>query len=263
MKGSKIMKKLLTLLTVALLATVAMTGCADTKTDNKDVNDVKKDVQNEEQQNNDDNKADADDIVVMSYDEYVATEIDSPVTIEAYVQGKQSWWDNKATLYTQDENGAYFVYDAQCSEDTYNLLETGTKIRISGYKITWEGEVEISDATIEVIDNADTFVATPFDATELLGKDELIDYQNRLVSFKGMTVEDISFKNDGGDDIYVTLSKDGQTYDFCVEYYLTDTETEVYKTVSALEKGTVIDVTGFLYWYQGVNTHITSVEIAE
>ena len=27
------------------------------------------------------------------------------------------------------------------------------------------------------------------DVTDLLGKDELIDYQNQFVSFKGMTVE--------------------------------------------------------------------------
>lgn len=252
------MKKLLTLF-AAVLTVAVMAGCADTEVDK----DVDNDVQNL-QQNNEDEKGGSDnEIVVMSYEEYVAAEIDSPVTVEAYVQGKQAWWDNKATLYTQDENGAYFVYEAECSEDMYARLETGTKIRISGFKITWEGEVEISDAKIEIIEGAEPFVASPVDVTELLGTEELIDRQNSLVSFNGMTVEEIAFKNDGGDDIYVTLSKDGQSYDFCVEYYLTDTETEVYKAVSELEKGDVIDVTGFLYWYQGVNTHITAVEAAE
>ena len=79
-----------------------------------------------------------------------------------------------------------------------------------------------------------------------------------------MTVENISFKNDQpGDDIYVTLSKDGVNYEFCVEFYLTGTETEVYQTVSALEQGDVVDVEGFLYWYEGPNTHITAIAVAE
>ena len=33
------------------------------------------------------------------------------VTIAGYVQAKQSWWDNKATVYLQDDNGAYFLYE--------------------------------------------------------------------------------------------------------------------------------------------------------
>ena len=70
----------------------------------------------------------------------------------------------------------------------------------------------------------------------------------------------IEFKNgEPGDDIYVTVSKDGAEYSFCVERYLTGPETEVYAAVSALQAGDVVDVTGFVYWYNGVNTHITAV----
>ena len=36
--------------------------------------------------------------------------LDSEVTVETYVQAKQSWWEDKATVYTQDKDGAYFVY---------------------------------------------------------------------------------------------------------------------------------------------------------
>ena len=42
---------------------------------------------------------------VMTYAEYDAAELDTGVTVETYVQGKQSWWDNKATRYTQDGDG--------------------------------------------------------------------------------------------------------------------------------------------------------------
>ena len=35
----------------------------------------------------------------------------------------------------------------------------------------------------------------------------------------------------------------------------------VYTTVSALTAGEVVDVEGFLYWYEGANPHITSVKV--
>jgi len=114
------------------------------------------------------------------------------------------------------------------------------------------------DATFEIIEGE--YIAEAFDATALLGKDELIDHQNKLVSFKGLTVEAVEYKNgEPGDDIYVTLSLDGNSYSFCVEMYLTGPDTEVYTTVGTLAAGDVVDVEGFLYWYQGVNPHITSV----
>ena len=47
----------------------------------------------------------------MTYAEYVAAEVDEPVVIEAYVQANQSWWDGKLTVYTQDKDGAYFLYN--------------------------------------------------------------------------------------------------------------------------------------------------------
>ena len=42
---------------------------------------------------------------VMTYDEYMAAELDTEVVVETYVQAKQSWWEDKATLYTQDRDG--------------------------------------------------------------------------------------------------------------------------------------------------------------
>ena len=124
---------------------------------------------------------------VMTYEEYVAADVDTEVVVETYVQAKQSWWEDKATVYTQDLDGAYFLYNMACSEEDYAKLVPGTKIKVTGYKSEWSGEVEIIDATFEIEEG--TYVAPVTDVTELLGKDELIDYQNRFVSFKGMTVE--------------------------------------------------------------------------
>ena len=198
---------------------------------------------------------------VMTHADYIAADMDAEVVIETYVQAKQSWWDNKATFYCQSEDGAYFLYEMACSEEDYAKLVPGTKIKVTGYKTAWAGEVEIVDATYEILEGS--FVAEAADLTALLGTDELINHQNEFAVFKGMTIDAVEYKNgQPGDDIYVTVSKDGQSYSFCVERYLTDPETEVYKDFAEIKAGDVVDIEGYLYWYEGVNTHITSVKAA-
>ena len=199
----------------------------------------------------------------MSHKDYMAAEMDAQVVIETYVQAHQSWWDNKITVYCQSKDGAYFAYELACSEADAAKLVPGTKIIITGTKGEWSGEIEIMDGTFEFAKGNDTYIATATDVTALLGTDKLIDHQNEFVSFKGLTVEAIEYKNgEPGDDIYVTLSKDGASYSFCVERYLTGPETEVYQAVGALQAGNVVDVEGFLYWYEGPNPHITSITLA-
>ena len=200
----------------------------------------------------------------MTHEEYMAAEMNAEVVIETYVQGHQSWWDNKITVYCQSPDGAYFLYELACSEEDAAKLVPGTKIRVTGYKGEWAGEIEVMDGTFEFVEGGDTFVAEALDVTELLGTDELIAHQNEFVSFKGMTIEAIEYKNgEPGDDIYVTLGYNGASYSFCVEIYLTGADTEVYTTVGTLNVGDVVNVEGFLYWYEGVNTHITGIALAE
>jgi len=198
----------------------------------------------------------------MTHEEYMAADMDSAVTIETYVQGNQSWWDNKITVYCQSPDGAYFLYELACSEEDAAKLVPGTKILVNGYKGEWAGEVEVMDGTFEFVEGGDTFIAEALDVTELLGTDELINHQNEVVTFKGLTVEAVEYKNgEPGDDIYVTLSNGTASFDFCVEMYLTGPDTEVYQTVGTLAAGDVVDIEGFLYWYEGPNTHITSVSV--
>lgn len=248
------MKKITALLLTTVLA-FACVGCGSKGTDNSaDTADVKSEG-------------------VMTYAEYVEAPMDSEVVVETYVQAKQSWWENQATVYTQDKDGAYFLYNMACSEEDYEKLTTGTKIKVTGYKTEWSGEVEIVDANFEIEEG--NYVAEAEDITPLLGTDELINHQNEFVSFKGMTVE-ASMDADGnevaylyswdgsgkdGDDLYFNVSLDGQTYTFTVESYLCDNTTDVYKTVQSLNVGDTVDMEGFLYWYEGVNPHITSVTV--
>lgn len=273
------MKRFLAVLFAALLAVTMLAACGDNANDdpqnggngNEVVGNGDETPDNGEADGEDDVQGD-EDVVVMSYAEYAAAELETQVVVETYVQAKQSWWENSATLYTQDQDGAYFIYNVACSEEDYAKLTEGTKIRVTGYKAEWAGEIEIIDGTFEIIEG-DTFVAEPKDVTSLLGTDELIDSQNQLVSFKGMTVEPSTdadgnevaylYSWDGsgteGDDLYFNVSVNGNTYSFVVESYLCDSTTEVYSAVKNLQVGDKIDMEGFLYWYEGVNPHIISV----
>lgn len=223
----------------------------------------------------------AEEAKVMTHDEYVAAELETLVTVEAYVQAKQGWWKGEGTVYAQAEDGGYFFYSLQMDEDMYNLLVPGTKIRVTGYKVEYAGEIEINgrdtDTTFEIIE-AEPYIAVAEDVSALLGTDELINHQNELVSFKGMTVvakkdaenNDVAFLYnwDGsgrpGDnsDLYFDVSINGATYTFTVESYLCGEGTEVYDAVTKLNIGDVIDLEGFLYWYNGANPHIISVKPA-
>ena len=216
---------------------------------------------------------------VMSYDEYMAAEVDDAVTIQAYVQAKQSYYAEQgtATVYLQDQDGGYFAYDMACTQEDYDAMVEGTKIQVSGFKAEWSGEIEIMDGQLDEIIADDTFVAEAFDATSLLGTEELEEHQNEKVSFTGLTVAPSKDANgneaaflynyDGsgtqGDDVYfnVTVGDSEEVYSFLVESYLCGSDTEVYKAVEALEVGQTIDCEGFLYWYEGANPHITSLTV--
>ena len=211
-------------------------------------------------------------VAVMSYADYAAAAVDDEVTIEACVQAHQDWWDGKVTIYAADADGAYFLYEVPMSEEDAAKLVHGAKFRATGFKSEWSGEVEIVDVSSFEFIEGDAYIAEPVDATDLLGTDALIEKMNQLVAFKGMTVEAyddtgaaFAYKDPEGktDDLYFKVSKDGQIYEFTVEFYLCGQDTEVYKAVEALNVGDVVDLQGFLYWYNGPNPHITAVAKAE
>lgn len=207
---------------------------------------------------------------VMTHDEYSAADLDSEVTIETYVQANQSWWDNSITLYTQDKDGGYFIYNCACAEEDAAKLVPGTKIKVTGYKSEWSGEVEVVDGSFEIEEGS--YIAEPTDITSLLGKDELTAEQNKFISCKDMVVEAANDAGDAflynwdgsgedGSDLYFNLSTGGNTYSFTVESYLCDQNSDVYKAVKELKVGDKVDVEGFLYWYEGPQPHVTKVTV--
>ena len=209
---------------------------------------------------------------VLTYDEYKAAELGSEVTIEAYLQAKHKLIDGKASLCTQDADGAYFLYKVPLTQEEYDALELGQKLRVTGKKSEYSLEVEILDAKIEKLEGGRYF-ASPADVTELLGRNSLIDYQNLFVSFTDMTVEPakegskdaILYKWDGsgkqGDDLYFHVSAGGRTYEFVVETDLCDSSSEVYKAAEQLKVGDKVYLEGFLYWYLGPSPQITAIEV--
>ena len=202
---------------------------------------------------------------VMTYAEYAAAALDTEVTVECYVQATQSWWNDQIVVYAADQEGAYFLYNMPCSEADAAKLVPGAKLKVTGYKAEYAGEVEIIDfSSVEFVEGGIAYIAKAKDLTAVLGTDELFNYQNLTASFVGMTVKSIEYKNgEPGDDIYVTLTYNGADYDFCVERYLTGPDHWVYQMVGTLQAGDVVDVIGFVYWYNGVNTHITAVAAAQ
>ncbi len=211
---------------------------------------------------------------VMTHAEYVAAADQTEVTIEAFVQATQSWWDNKITIYAQDPDGGYFLYNMQCSEEDAAKLVAGTHIRAKGSRTTWEDEIEIMEGTLEILTDG-TWVAEATDVSSLLTTGEGLEaHQNKKVAFKGMIVEgcnemgdafqynwDGSGSADSDSDLYFNASYEGVTYTFVIEYYLTGPSSDVYKAVQGLQVGDTIDMEGFLYWYAGAQPHITSVTV--
>ncbi len=217
----------------------------------------------------------AEDAAVMTYADYVAAELDSEVTVETYVQATQSWWDNKITVYSQDEDGAYFLYNMACTEEDAAKLVPGTKIKVTGYKSEWSGEVEITDATFEFVDGS--YVAEATDVTDIYGTDAIDAQMNKFVAINGLTVAP-STDADGNEaaflynwdgsgeagtdsDLYFNATIGDQTYTFTVEYYLCNEESDAYKAVTGLNIGDTIDLEGFLYWYEGAQPHVTKVTV--
>ena len=215
----------------------------------------------------------------MSFEDYMAAATDAEVVVQGAIQGKQGFFSRDdqglATVYLQDEKGgAYFIYELPCAEKEYELMEIGKTIKVKGYKSEWSGEIEVVDVETWMFVDGE-YIAEAEDVTALLGTDELASKMNKKVAFKGMTVEPIKNKDDedvafiynydgsgerGPDtDLYFNVSVNGQTYTFTVESYLCGPDSDVYKAVEDLKIGDVIDMEGFLYWYNGPNPHITAI----
>ena len=207
---------------------------------------------------------------VMTFDEFMAAEEGSRVTVEAFVQGHQTWWDGKISVYAQDGDGGYFFYDMACAEADVEKLVPGTKIKVTGDKAVWSGEVEIMDGTFEFVDGS--YVAPALNINSILGTAELESHMNQFITVTGATVVDkgdghaffYNWDNSGEDgncDLYFDVEVNGAVYTFVARRYLTVPGSDMYEAVKNLKVGDTVDIEGFLYWYEGPQPHITSVVV--
>ena len=283
--------KLRNLLLVLVGATM-LAGCGKTDTSKNNSEDVKsseeikssdevkssseKESPSDEKSPSVDESSSEPEVLNDDISEFLAANLNDVVTVRTFVQAKQSWWENKASIYTQTTDGGVFIYNMPITEDEYEFLEPGTFIEVTGTKTEYRGELEIADVTSFRILDGLAYIAAPLDVTDLLGTDDLIKHQNEYVSFTGLKIEPsfaegseeaVPFlynwngSGDRGNDLYFKASADGTTYQFTVESYLCGQDTDVYKAVEALKIGEYVNLTGFLYWYDGANPHITEVTI--
>ncbi len=207
---------------------------------------------------------------VMSYAEFSAAPFDSEVVVETYVQGTEFWKDNNIRVYTQDHDGAYYVYSMSCTEQEAAKLVPGTKIKVTGRKSVWAKQIEIVDATFVIEDGK--YIAEPMDVSGTLGSDELINMQNQKVSIKGITVVDAgdglayTYGEDNagvlGDDLYFYGEINGDRFKFKIESSLYGTDSEIYKAVENLNIGDKLDLEAFLCWNETVLPYVTALTVA-
>ena len=213
----------------------------------------------------------------MTYAEFMAAEVDAPVVIEAFVQAKQVYAAayGNTSLYLADGDGAYFAYRAVCTQEEYDALTVGTKVKVTGFKTEWSGEVEIAQGcTFEVV-AGDTWTAEAKDLTSTFGTEELVNFQNQKFTVSGAVVaasknpdgEDVAFlynyngAGEEGSDLYFNVTIGDKPFQFLVESDFCGVDTPVYSAVKNLKVGDTIDVEGILYWYNGANPHVTSVTV--
>lgn len=207
----------------------------------------------------------------LTYNEFLATNYEEQVTVAGYVQAKMIYATDRAntSLFVKDQtsDSCYFIFNAMMSQETYNSITEGTPVKITGTKTIFSNEVEIANATVEVL-NGTPYVANPLDITTIFSS-SASDYINRKIQLTGFTVvpfEDgstfhfgYSGNGSNGDAIYFQASKDGITYMFVVNQYLTDSSTSVYTAVQGLTAGQTITIQGYMYFYEDPLVMVTSV----
>ena len=209
---------------------------------------------------------------VNSFSEFLSADDSQPVTIESYLQEKQTWSDGKTGIFLQDEEGAYYVYNLPCTMEEYLDLNPGQRLRIRGYKTDFSGELQLTDASFSVLNGS--YLADPYDVTEIFGSDELYLYLNRRIRLTGLTVESMfdgtsafyyGWDNTGNvekeSDLYFTASNSSETCTFLVKTQLRGTDSEAYRTVQNLRIGDTVNLEGILSWYNGPQPLVTSITV--
>ena len=108
------------------------------------------------------------------------------------------------------------------------------------------------------------------DITDIIATDAIMNYQGMkytvtltVAEFKDGAAFGYGWDGSGTDgaDIYFKLTDGTNTYSFVIETYLTGADSDVYAAAKALQIGDTITVEGFVYWYEGFQAHVTSIDV--
>jgi hypothetical protein len=218
---------------------------------------------------------------VMTYDQFIAAAEGADVVIEGYIQAKQVYSEqySNTTMYLADGNGAYFAYRVACTADEYAKFEIGAKVKVTGQKAVWSGEVEVGEGCkAEVVSAGEKYTAPALDITAMMSNTaELQKNMNKAVAIKGAEIVASTVENDAteyaflykwngtgqqGDDIYFNVKIGSETFTFVVESDLTPASDAAYKAIEAAKIGDKLDLGGFLYWYNAPQIQVTSAAAA-
>lgn len=211
---------------------------------------------------------------VAAHAEYISAEDQTELAIEAYIQAKtyKNEW-HSVNLYLQDKEGGYYVYRMSVTDEQYDELVIGQKVKITGVKGSYSGMQEIAEGSAKYELERGTYIAKAKDLTKSWSnKEELNKSQGMFVKFTGAKVVATETANGNvasaykwngsgqkGDDLYFNLQIGEVTYQFVVETDLCNADTDVYKAGEGLQIGDEVTVEGFLYWYEGPNMHVTKI----
>jgi len=193
----------------------------------------------------------APDKTVLTWDEFVAAEDDTPVVVKGVIGGIVET-SKENDLYLQDENGGYFVYKLAVKPSEQGL-KVGMTVRVSGIRDTYYGVNQITDAKVEILD-ATTKEVAPIDITQVFKGAEnlkaasLTKYQSMFVTIKGATV----LGQDSNNSTYFNFSLAGkQAYVriSSVTSMLTKDGEIAFKNNVANHIGYSADITGFVSIY--------------
>ena len=173
--------------------------------------------------------------------------------------------------------------DCPCIENVakeYADLQPGAFIQVSGFKGIWSGEIEVTDAEGFIMPYGyavDSYLAKPVNVLHIPNVEAAEAYMNKLIGANGAKIvasEDADgnevpflYEHNGsgqeGDDIYFKVELYGATYTLTVETDEFPAGSEVYETAKTLQIGDVIDLEGFLYWYEGPQPHVSKITVVQ
>ena len=218
---------------------------------------------------------------VLTYTQYTECADEAEVTVEGYVQGRTVYDEEQHSfsMFLADADGAYYAYGVNASEEDYDKLTYGTKVKLSGIKIFGNGLPLISKVeTMEILEGY--YIAMPENITDKIGdNDALYKMTAGKVLLRDLKVAaskapdsdteyaflynwDGSGKAGENCDVYFTVETAGGKS--CTVYVDTDEFPEgsdLYKAVTQLSIGDEINLECFVFWNEDPEFHVQKLSV--